>query len=104
VSGTLTGPRQIEKVTDVDGFDVDLRPEEHPLFFGYRDRPGIVGAIGAMLGDAGINIAGAQVSRTSVGGDTLMALSVDSAVPADILAEIAEVIGASRASGVDLVP
>jgi len=104
VSGTLTGPRQIEKVTEVDGFDVDLRPEEHLLFFGYRDRPGIVGAIGAMLGDAGVNIAGAQVSRTSVGGDTLMALSVDSAVPADILAEIAEVIGASRASSVDLVP
>ena len=53
VSGTLTGPKQVEKLTEVDGFDVDLRLEGHLLFFRYHDRPGVVGVVGARLGDAG---------------------------------------------------
>ena len=40
VSGTLTGPKQEEKLTEVDGYDVDLRLEGHLLFFRYTDRPG----------------------------------------------------------------
>lgn len=102
VSGTLSGPRQVEKVTDINGYDVDLRIEPHLLFFRYDDRPGIVGAVGAQLGAAGVNIAGAQVSRSSRGGDALMVLTVDSAVPATLLGHIAEAIGAQEARSADL--
>jgi D-3-phosphoglycerate dehydrogenase len=102
VSGTLTGTRQVEKLTEVDGFDVELVAEEHLVFFRYADRPGIVGLVGERLGTAQINIAGAQVSRTSLGGDALMALTVDSAPSADILAEIAAAIGAASVRSVDL--
>jgi D-3-phosphoglycerate dehydrogenase len=102
VAGTLTGPRQIEKITDVDGFDVDIVPSEHLLFLRYADKPGIVGTVGAALGEAQVNIAGAQVSRTSQGGDALMVLTVDSAVPADVLDGIATAIGAQSARSVDL--
>ena len=38
-------------------------------FFRYADRPGVVGAVGRMLGDAGVNIAGMQVGRDAKGGD-----------------------------------
>ncbi|MCW2714990.1 MAG: D-3-phosphoglycerate dehydrogenase, partial [Frankiales bacterium] len=62
----------------------------------------IVGLVGERLGTAQINIAGAQVSRTSLGGDALMALTVDSAPSADILAEIAAAIGAASVRSVDL--
>ncbi|MCW2570097.1 MAG: phosphoglycerate dehydrogenase [Frankiales bacterium] len=102
VSGTLSGTRQVEKLTEVDGFDVDLLAAEHLLFFRYADQPGIVGRVGAALGAAGVNIAGAQVSRTAQGGDALMALTVDSAVPGDVLDEIAGAIGATSARSVDL--
>ncbi|MCW2544743.1 MAG: D-3-phosphoglycerate dehydrogenase, partial [Frankiales bacterium] len=102
VAGTLTGPRQVEKITEVDGFDVDINPAEHLLFLRYADRPGIVGAVGAGLGEAQVNIAGAQVSRTSQGGDALMVLTVDSAVPADVLDGIAASIGAQSARAVNL--
>jgi D-3-phosphoglycerate dehydrogenase / 2-oxoglutarate reductase len=102
VSGTLSGPKQVEKVTEVNGFDVDLRPEAHLLFLRYVDRPGVVGAVGARLGEAGVNIAGAQVSRTRRGGEALMALSVDSNVPAEVLAGIGAEIGAQEVRGVDL--
>jgi D-3-phosphoglycerate dehydrogenase len=103
VSGTLSGPRQVEKLTEVDGFDVDLVPAEHLLFLRYADRPGVVGTVGAALGQAQVNIAGAQVSRTSQGGDALMALTIDSGVPADVLDGIVAAIGAQSARTVDLV-
>jgi D-3-phosphoglycerate dehydrogenase len=102
VAGTLTGPRQVEKLTDVDGFDIDIVPSEHLVFLRYADRPGIVGTVGAALGEAQVNIAGAQVSRTSQGGDALMVLTVDSAVPLDVLDRIATAIGAQSARHVDL--
>jgi D-3-phosphoglycerate dehydrogenase len=102
VSGTLTGPRQVEKLTEVNGFDVELVAEEHLVFLRYHDRPGVVGLVGARLGEAQVNIAGAQVSRTSQGGDALMALTVDSAPPPDLLDEIAAAIGAHSARSVDL--
>jgi D-3-phosphoglycerate dehydrogenase len=102
VSGTLSGPRMVEKLTDGDGFDVDLVPAEHLVFLRYGDRPGVVGTVGAALGAAQVNIAGAQVSRTSQGGDALMALTVDSAVPADVLEEIGHAIGAHSVRAVDL--
>jgi len=102
VAGTLTGPRQVEKITEVDGFDVDINPAEHLVFLRYADRPGIVGTVGAALGEAQVNIAGAQVSRTSQGGDALMVLTVDSAVPLDVLSGIATSIGAHSARTVNL--
>jgi D-3-phosphoglycerate dehydrogenase / 2-oxoglutarate reductase len=95
VSGTLTGPKQVEKLTEVDGYDVDLRLEGHLLFFRYHDRPGVVGAVGARLGDAGVNIAGAQVSRNRRGGEALMVLAVDNGVPAEVLTSIGLAIGAT---------
>jgi D-3-phosphoglycerate dehydrogenase len=102
VSGTLIGSRQIEKITAIDGFEVDLRPEAHLAFFRYEDRPGIVGAVGELLGDARINIASAQVSRLEAGGQALMALALDDAVPGDILSEIAKIIGAPYARSVSI--
>jgi D-3-phosphoglycerate dehydrogenase len=102
VSGTLSGPRMIEKLTDVEGFDVDLVPADHLVFLRYGDRPGVVGTVGAALGEAQVNIAGAQVSRTSQGGDALMALTVDSAVPAEVLDAIGAAIGAQSVRAVDL--
>ena len=102
VSGTLTGPRQVEKLTEVDGFDLELVAERNLVFFRYHDRPGVVGLVGARLGEADINIAGAQVSRTAQGGQALMALTVDSHPPAELLESIAEAIGAASVRSVAL--
>jgi D-3-phosphoglycerate dehydrogenase len=102
VSGTLFGKNQVPKLTEVDGFDIDLDLSGHQLFFTYTDRPGVVGTVGAALGEAGINIAGAQVSRTTRGGEALMAVIVDSPVAPDLLADIAGRIGAREARAADL--
>ncbi len=102
VSGTLSGPRFVEKVVEVDGFDLDICPTEHMAFLRYDDRPGVVGTIGGILGEHAVNIAGMQVSRDAKGGHALVALTVDSAIPHGVLEEIAEAIGASTARQVDL--
>jgi D-3-phosphoglycerate dehydrogenase len=104
VSGTLFGKRQTPRLTEVADFEVDLEASGYLLFFTYTDRPGIVGTVGAALGEASVNIAGAQVSRTTKGGEALMAVTVDNPVSPDLLADIAGRIGAREARAADLNP
>lgn len=102
VSGTLVGLAQKERLVEVNGFDVDIEPTTHLAFLTYEDRPGMVGTVGGILGDASVNIAGMQVSRQDKGGAALVALSVDSAIPADTLAEIQVAMKAASVRAVDL--
>ena len=90
------------KPGEVAGFDVDLEPSDHLAFLRYADRPGVVGVVGGILGRAGVNIAGMQVSRDRRGGHALVALSVDSSVPAEVLEEIRVTIQAETARAIDL--
>jgi D-3-phosphoglycerate dehydrogenase len=103
VGGTLVGIGQRERLVSVNDFPVDLEPTEHLAFFTYADRPGMVGTVGRILGDSSVNIAGMQVSRDAKGGQALVALSVDSVIPAEALAEIAQAIDATSIRAVDLV-
>ena len=104
VSGTVTisGSREVAKLTEVDGFALELAADGILLFFRYSDRPGVVGAIGSILGEAGVNIAAMQVARREAGGEALMTLTVDSSVDAELLTAAATAIGAGSASAVDL--
>ncbi len=102
VSGTLSGRRQLEKLVEVNGFDMEIAPAEHMVFLTYTDRPGVVGTVGQILGSEGINIAGMQVCRDARGGHALIVLTVDSAIPAIVLDDIASTIGAVVGRTVDL--
>jgi D-3-phosphoglycerate dehydrogenase len=103
VSGTLVGIQRRERIVEVNGYDIDIEPTDHLAFFTYNDRPGMVGTVGQILGGADVNIAGMQVSRDSKGGHALVALSVDSAIPAETLAEIETAIEATSIRAVDVV-
>ncbi len=102
VSGTLVGIQQRERLVEVNGYDIDVEPTDHLAFFRYEDRPGMVGTVGTILGEAGVNIAGMQVGRNAQGGQALVALSVDSAIPAETLAKIESEIKAESVRAVDL--
>ena len=102
VSGTLTGHRHIEKLVEVNGFEMEIAAAEHMVFFTYTDRPGIVGVVGQILGSEGINIAGMQVARDARGGHALIVLTVDSAIPPVVLDDITSTIGAVVGRSVDL--
>ena len=74
-------PKQIQKLVGVNGYDLEIPISEHLLVLIYQDRPGVIGALGRILGEKEINIAGMQVARNSEGGQALSLLTVDSSVP-----------------------
>ncbi|MFY9330642.1 MAG: phosphoglycerate dehydrogenase [Candidatus Nanopelagicales bacterium] len=103
VAGTVTGARHVEKLVEVDAFDVDVPISDHMVFFRYHDRPGMVGTVGQVLGEAGINIGGMQVSRDDAGGHALIVLTIDTAAPVEVLDAIVTKIGAHSGRAVDIV-
>ncbi|HYH27287.1 MAG TPA: phosphoglycerate dehydrogenase, partial [Actinomycetota bacterium] len=88
VGGTLAGKRDSERLVRVYDFDIDMAPAEHMAFFLYEDRPGVIGKVGSILGDAGVNIASMEVGRQEAGGQALMGLTVDSPIPTEVLERI----------------
>jgi len=103
VSGTLMGIKQIQKIVAIDELDLDLKPTSNLLFLRYTDQPGVVGVVGNALGKLSINIADMQVGRTQVGGSALMALTVDSVIPNDLIDLITKETGANLVRFVNLV-
>jgi len=102
VSGTLSGLRHVEKLVEVLGYDIEVQPSDHMAFLRYDDKPGVVGTVGRVLGDAGVNIAGMQVSRDTKGGHAMVAMTVDQAIPPQVLDDIVSAIGAEWGRTVDL--
>jgi D-3-phosphoglycerate dehydrogenase len=88
VAGTLVGKRNAERVMQVNGYDIEMAPSRYMLFFTYEDRPGIIGKVGTILGEAGINIATMDVGRPTRGGTALMGLTLDSPVPSEVIDRI----------------
>lgn len=102
VSGTLTGPKQVAKLVEINGHDVEVALAEHHVVMEYTDRPGIVAVYGKEFGQAGINIAAMQISREAAGGQALSVLTVDSPVPAEILEHVRSAIDASSLREIDI--
>ncbi|MQY18428.1 phosphoglycerate dehydrogenase [Nocardia macrotermitis] len=103
VSGALTEPELVQKIVNVNGRNYDMRAEGLNLaVLNYEDRPGALGRIGTALGEAGIDIQAAQLSQDVDQEGATVILRVNSDVPADVRAAIAEVVGAAKVTQVDL--
>lgn len=100
VSGAITGLDEVEKLVEVNGRHFDIRAEGHMLLLEYPDRPGVMGRVGTLLGEAGVNIEAAQISQTTDGSDAVMLLRVDRTVDADVLGPIGSTVGASTVRAV----
>jgi D-3-phosphoglycerate dehydrogenase len=94
VSGTLTGLDGVQKLVEVNGRHFDLRAEGTVLLLEYPDRPGVMGTVGTLLGETGVNIEAAQLSQTTDGADAIMLLRVDRPVSAEVREPIGTAVGA----------
>jgi D-3-phosphoglycerate dehydrogenase len=103
VSGTLTGTKQIEKIVEINGYDVEVPITDHLIVMVYTDRPGIIAIFGKEFGEAGINIAGMQIARREAGGKQLGVLTVDSPVPDGLLAAVRRAIEADLLQEIDII-
>ncbi|ONI70278.1 phosphoglycerate dehydrogenase [Actinosynnema sp. ALI-1.44] len=96
VSGTVSGLAQVEKLVGFNGRSFDLRAEGTVLLAAYPDRPGVMGTVGTLLGEAGVNVEAAQISQTKTGNDAIMILRVDRQVDASVLDSIGLSIAATN--------
>lgn len=89
---TLSGIAQNPRIVSFLGYPCDITPGKNVLIFEYKDRPGRVGEIGSILGEAGVNISTMQISAKTEEGEAIMFMNVDAGVTEEILAELREKI------------
>jgi D-3-phosphoglycerate dehydrogenase len=102
VAASLIGKKNEPRLVSVFGYDLDMVPDRYMAFFRYPDRPGMIGKVGTILGDAGINIGSMQVGRKEAGGAALMGITVDTSLDADLLAKIRKTAEMQDAWSVEL--
>ncbi|MFL5541474.1 MAG: phosphoglycerate dehydrogenase [Longimicrobiaceae bacterium] len=83
VGGALLGEVQ-GRIVRIGAFRVDVAPRGNMVVLRNRDVPGVIGRVGTMLGEAGVNIAEYHQARLQVGGEALAAISVDGPVPKEV--------------------
>lgn len=86
VAGTTVGADDRPWLSGALGYHLEIELAPRMAFFQYGDRPGIIGLVGTLFGEAGVNIGQMGVSRNEQGGRALMALTLDDAAPAELVA------------------
>jgi D-3-phosphoglycerate dehydrogenase len=87
VEGAIFGSNN-PRIVKINNFYLEAVPEGYILILHNRDVPGVVGAVGTLLGQKGINIAGMELGREKVGGMAISFIHVDDAVPKETLAAL----------------
>jgi D-3-phosphoglycerate dehydrogenase len=88
VSGTTIGPEPRLFLAGALGFSIDLELAPNLVFIRYTDMPGVIGRVGTMFGDHGVNIANMAVSRTKEGDKALMTFAIDTPAPPELVDRI----------------
>ncbi|HKK01973.1 MAG TPA: phosphoglycerate dehydrogenase, partial [Desulfuromonadales bacterium] len=100
VAGTLF--EGIPKIVKMRDFLTDFQPEKHMLVITYEDQPGLIGKIGTILGEAGINIGSMNLGRRAKAGEAMVVLSLDTPASAEIIEKLATAINAHFVKAVEL--
>ena len=87
VAGVILG-EQYPRVVRIGDYHVDVMPQGSLLVFKNHDVPGVIGKVGTLLGDLGLNIAEYHQARLAAGGDALAAVAVDGAVTPEVLVKL----------------
>src|SRR5713226_3678977 len=101
VTGAVFGNRALRLIR-IDGYHIEAAPEGYFLMLHNRNVPGVVGAVGTMLGQAGINIAGLELGRDRAGGTALSLVEIDGPVPAAVLERLKTIPAITAASLITL--
>jgi D-3-phosphoglycerate dehydrogenase / 2-oxoglutarate reductase len=89
-AGTIIGNENRHWLVNALGFELEMELAPLMVFFRYDDVPGVIGRVGTLFGEAGVNIANMAVSRTRRGGKALMALSLDGEPPPELVDAVRE--------------
>jgi D-3-phosphoglycerate dehydrogenase / 2-oxoglutarate reductase len=89
-AGTIIGNENRHWLVNALGFELEMELAPLMVFFRYDDVPGVIGLVGTLFGNAGVNIANMAVSRSRRGGKALMALSLDAEPPPELVEAVRE--------------
>jgi D-3-phosphoglycerate dehydrogenase len=90
VAGTTIGNDDRHWLVSALGFELEMELAPRVVLLRYDDVPGVIGRVGSLFGEAGVNIANMAVSRNNQGDKALMALSIDSPAPPELLERLRE--------------
>jgi D-3-phosphoglycerate dehydrogenase / 2-oxoglutarate reductase len=102
VAGTLAGMAEQPRIVGIGDHLVDLPPSRYMVVVRNDDRPGMIGKVGTIMGEAGVNIANMALGRGPAGEHALMVLSTDSAVPPDAIDQLRAQAGILDAKAIEL--
>jgi D-3-phosphoglycerate dehydrogenase len=101
ICGTVYNNNEV-RIVHIDGFRVNVKPTGYLLVTEHKDKPGIIGKVGTILGEKGINIGGMHVGRAGIGESALMVLVIDSPLSDELVEQIKTVAGMETAKQVQL--
>ena len=93
ISGTLAGTRSEQRIVNIDDTPFDVPPADHMVVVTNDDRPGVIGTVGTLLGNAGVNIADMDVSRVEGSGTAAMLIAPTATVSDEILEQLRQAPG-----------
>lgn len=90
IAGTIFGKND-PRIVQIDDYHINAVPLGYVILLYNKDQPGMIGVVGTILGENGINIADMSVGRTSSSDRSLMVINIDSLVPKELLQEICDI-------------
>lgn len=96
VSGAIVGRRGEQRIVEIDEHTFDVPPAAYMLMVTNDDRPGVIGTVGTLLGDAGVNIDDMDVGRAAEPGTAVMLIAPSAQVPDSVVAALRTAPGIAR--------
>jgi D-3-phosphoglycerate dehydrogenase len=87
IAGTLLDRRE-SHIVQINDYRMNFVPQGHLLIMGSFDRPGVIGRVGTLMSENGINIGSWQTGRAQPGGHTLTVLTLDEELPDEVMAQL----------------
>lgn len=102
VAGTLLGKHARPRIVEIDGHSVDVPPASHMLVVRNSDTPGMIGRVGTIIGEAGVNVDDMDVGTNADGEAALMVLSTSSPASGAVIKALLAVDGVYDARAIEL--
>ena len=101
MAGTLSGRRSEQRIVSIDDHTFDVPPADYMMMVKNDDRPGVIGLVGTLLGNAGVNIADMDVGRAQTPGTAVMLIAPTSEVSTHVVDELRQAPGILSVSVLD---
>jgi len=105
LAGTLFGyggETREGRITEIDGFHLEATPQGHMLVMRNRDVPGVIGSVGTILGEGGVNISRFHLGRRERGGEAMAVIEVDAPLSKETLSSLRSLEQVTSAQPIEL--